>query len=114
GLALAREPDAVAVRDAGGDLNVDGADAVGDAAAAAVGARVVDLGSRPAAVGAGLGEAEGALRALGHAGAVAGAAHLGAGPRLGAPAVAGQAGRGRGEFVLDGLTERGLAERQGQ
>src|SRR5699024_2156590 len=69
---------------------------------------VVDLGAGAATVGAGLREPERALAALGDPVAVAGAAHLGAGPGPGAATVAGQTRGGGRELELDRLAECGL------
>ena len=109
-LALAGQPDAAAVADAGGDVDAQPADAALGAGAAAGGARILDHGAGAVAVGARLGDREDPLALSLDAAALADRADLGRGAGLGAGAVAGRArlrGRHRQRHLraVDGLVE---------
>src|ERR1700739_3638336 len=81
GLALSGRPDPLSVLDAGRDPHVDGAGAGRHAGALALVAGVLDDRAGAPAIGAGFGEAERALVAVDHAGAVASGTNLRAGAR---------------------------------
>src|SRR5215472_15235317 len=87
GLALAGQPDPLAILDTGRDPHIDGAGAGGHAGAFALVARVLDDRAAAPAIGAGFGEAERALVAVDHSGAVAARTHLRAGARTRAAAM---------------------------
>ena len=110
GFALAGQPDALTVLDARRDPDVDGAGAGGHAGALALVARVLDDRAAAPALGARLGEAERTLVAVDHARAVAVRAHLRAGARTRAAAMAVGARRRAGQpqrhrHALGGLEE---------
>src|SRR5690606_10090421 len=96
GVALARQTDARAVVDAGGNLEVQGA-GLADLTMAVTGpAGIGDHLAGAAAAGAGSLDLEEAVGLADAALALAGSAGLGLGARLGARALAGLAGGGRG------------------
>src|SRR3712207_1406696 len=110
GGALARQPDPLAVLDAGRDPHGDRAGLRGDPVAGAGGAGIVDDLAGAPAVAARLGERERALAAAGHTGALADRAGVRAGARSSAVAVAGRAGARALPAQRDGHAEDRLVE----
>src|ERR1700722_12781606 len=88
GLTLPGQPDPLSVFDTRRDPHIDRAGAGGDTGAFALVARVLDDRAAAAALSAGFGEAERALVAADHPGTVTGRAHLRAGARARAAAMA--------------------------
>ena len=113
GVALARQADARAVVDPGGDLQVQGAGLTHLAVAVAGGAGIGDHLAGAVAAGAGALDLEEAVGLAHAARAVAGGAGDGLGARLGPRTLAGLAGQGGGHVDLDfgpaiGLLQRNL------
>ena len=110
GLALAGQPDALAVLDARRDPHVDGAGPGGDTGAPAFVAGMLDDRAAATTVGARFGEPERALVAVDHPGAVTGRADLRAGAGARPAAVAVGARRRAGEPQRHGDTLGRLEE----
>src|SRR4029077_713717 len=113
GLTLTGQPDPLAILDTGRDPHIDGARAGRHARALALLAGVLDDRAAAAAFGARFGEPERTLIAADDTGAVSVRAHLRAGARTGAAAMAIRARRRAGEpqrhrHALGGLHARQL------